>query len=294
MRKSPLVRKKRAKKALKKRKSSWFNTCQRSFGWIFITLFATLLLWWSIQTLYDTPTDTHADTHADAHISEHFHFTQAFDFTWPAHTPKDLVLEEKTFTIAYKKQHRGPIWGAYVVEKMHTPSAQALKFLPDKRLPLRLRLALQRQPKAPLEQRPLIVSEELAVSTLVQQKLQLQRNLTLQLPDFSENIWKKLALQTCQWAEAHGPLYVVSGVFYSRQNTRVPSHFYKVILLLKQKKQAAIAFFIPHTSHTQADIFQFAQSVDQLEKRLHMDFFPRTPQKLQDHLEAHLDLTFWQ
>ena len=290
MKPSSTLKRKKIKRKGKTSKKRRTGTCRGSFVWICAVLLAGLLMWWGVQALYDSS----ADTPIGPSTSEDFHFAQAFDFTWPSHTPKDMILEEKNFTIAYDKQHRGPIWAAYIVKKTNLSKPEASHFVPDSRLPLRLRLALRRKPKAPFGHYPLIVNEELATTEDIQNKLKLQRNLTLQLSDFYENIWKKLALYTCKWAEKYGPLYVVSGEVYDgRQNTRVPRHFYKVVLLLKDNQQAAIAFLIPHKAKPETDIFQFAQSVDQLEEQLRMDFFPRTPQELQSRVEASMDPAFW-
>ncbi len=122
-------------------------------------------------------------------------------------------------------------------------------------------------------------------------------NMSPQVPAFNMGIWRELEELTRDWARRFKRLYIVTGPVLSAplgqigfSKVSVPSAFYKVLLAPDQ--QRAIAFILPNQVSEKL-VTDYACSIDQVEARTGIDFFPKLLKGLDEELEGSLDKDAW-
>lgn len=124
-------------------------------------------------------------------------------------------------------------------------------------------------------------------------------NISPQHPELNRGVWRLLEEQVRRWACQYDTLYIVTGGDLSGRLQRieggigVPERFFKAILLYSDSECQAIAFLIPNEKQLSKDFFSYTMSIDSLETRLKMDFFPALPDDVEERIEAHADRLFW-
>lgn len=127
-------------------------------------------------------------------------------------------------------------------------------------------------------------------------------NMTPQLPDFNRGMWKDLEGMVRQWAVRFGEVTVVTGPVleksaaeYSsigKNNVSVPEFFYKALLAQNEGKYISIGFILPNKKCT-GTVFDYAVSVDEVERRTELDFFSRLPDSVEEFVESRTDYSLW-
>ncbi len=124
-------------------------------------------------------------------------------------------------------------------------------------------------------------------------------NIAPQNAPFNRGEWKRLEDAVRDFAVDDDSIFVVTGTIISKsKNTigansvAVPSYFYKAILDYKEPQIKAIAFIFPN-KEVDGDIYQYACSIDDLEKRTGINFFKNISEPLQTKIEATFDIGKW-
>ena len=139
-------------------------------------------------------------------------------------------------------------------------------------------------------------------------------NMSPQNPQFNRGIWKDLEAQVRTWVKEFGRAYVVSGPilnkdadkysFIGNNNVAIPEYFYKVILVPVYKdvtdraspddatSVAAIGFVIPNQD-CKDSFWNYAESIDQIEKITNLDFYSQLPDSWENRIEAQYVLDVW-
>ena len=115
----------------------------------------------------------------------------------------------------------------------------------------------------------------------------------------NEGGWAKLEEKVREWTARDSALLVFTGPVVSDGDTtlanchvRVPSAYYKVIMAPCVRPKRAIAFIYPN-GHSGGRLQQYAVSVDEVERRTGLDFFPTLSAKEQQRLESVVNLEAW-
>ncbi len=139
-------------------------------------------------------------------------------------------------------------------------------------------------------------------------------NMSPQKGGFNRGIWKNLEAQVRDWAQKFGRVYVVSGPVLEKaagsyatigvNAVAVPEFYYKVILAPlyeneadraskdDSKSVAAIGFILPNEK-SDASFFDYAVSVDEVEKRTGLDFFYALEDSTESESESSVNLSLW-
>ena len=112
----------------------------------------------------------------------------------------------------------------------------------------------------------------------------------------NEGGWAKLEEKVREWTVRDSALLVFTGPVVSNGDTtltsgqvKVPSAYFKVILAPCVRPMRAIAFIYPN-GHSGGRLSQYAVSVDEVERRTGLDFFPTLPATEQQRLESTVNL----
>ncbi|WP_440879305.1 DNA/RNA non-specific endonuclease [Tenacibaculum sp. C7A-26P2] len=124
-------------------------------------------------------------------------------------------------------------------------------------------------------------------------------NISPQKHKFNAGIWNKLEQKTRYWAKKYDQLYVVTGGILNnnlktigKENVSIPKEFYKIILDYSEPEIKAIAFLMPHEESTEP-LYEFVTSIDEIEKKTGIDFFPSLPNDLENRLEKSTQYKNW-
>ena len=115
----------------------------------------------------------------------------------------------------------------------------------------------------------------------------------------NEGGWSKLEEKVREWTDRDSALLVFSGPVIGNGDTtlasgrvRVPSAYYKIIMAPCVRPQRVIAFIYPN-GYSDGRLREYAVSVDEVEQRTGLDFFPTLPQAEQERLESRVNLEAW-
>ncbi len=124
-------------------------------------------------------------------------------------------------------------------------------------------------------------------------------NMSPQVPGFNRGIWKSLESRVRDWAVENGTVFVVTGGILSSglptigpDSVSVPEYFYKVILDYREPELKGIGFILPNQG-SKSSLKTYAVSIDSVEQRTSIDFFPLLPDTTENRLESSIDLKLW-
>ena len=101
------------------------------------------------------------------------------------------------------------------------------------------------------------------------------------------------------WADAKDGVYVFTGGVL-KENLRtigdervsVPQEFYKIVLDASNGNFTAIAFLIPNEPSS-ASFYEYATTIDAIEEKTGIDFFPKVSSSEEKQLESQVNLKNW-
>lgn len=139
-------------------------------------------------------------------------------------------------------------------------------------------------------------------------------NMTPQQYDFNGEIWARLESKVRSYSDMADTLYVVTGCLYkdskllsgnnSGFEVKIPTHYFKALLYRGKSTYAsangfmAAGFLLPHDASIRGgDFLDYIMSIDELEARTGIDFFPNLVgiigQAKADALEAEEPSKWW-
>ena len=111
--------------------------------------------------------------------------------------------------------------------------------------------------------------------------------------------WAKLEEKVREWTQRDSALLVFTGPVVSNGDSTlaggrvtIPSNYYKVVLAPCVRPVRAIAFIYPN-GRSGGRLRQYAVSVDEVERRTGLDFFPYLPAEEQQRIESPVNLDAW-
>ncbi len=127
-------------------------------------------------------------------------------------------------------------------------------------------------------------------------------NMSPQAPGLNREIWQYLEGQVREWAASYGKVYVVTGPVLEKpaenyesigeNQVSVPEFYYKVLLSPSGNSAKALGFIIPNRK-CEETFWDFAVSVDEVEKRTGLDFFSLLEDTVEDEIEKSKDISLW-
>jgi endonuclease G, mitochondrial len=233
--------------------------------------------------------------------SAEYYYTNSFDFAWPAYTQNDAIVEHLYYTVSYDEKNEQAKWIAYRL------SAENLKntlferqdnFMSDPAINTES-ASPDDYAKSGFDRGHLAPAADFTWTKEGLDESFYMSNISPQVPGFNRGIWKKLEEQVRTWAKANHKIYIVTGPVIDKKAKKigknkvsVPRYYYKAILDIQEPELKAIGFLMKNEKSSE-DIMSFAMSIDDLEKKTGLDFFPLVPDELEGKLEKALDKGLW-
>jgi len=127
----------------------------------------------------------------------------------------------------------------------------------------------------------------------------LTSNISPQNHDFNAGIWNRLEQKVRYWADSKDGVFVFTGgVLKERLKTigdervSVPEEFFKIVVDASGGNYKAIAFLIPNEPSS-ASFYDFATTIDTIEEKTGIDFFPKLTASEEKQLESQVNLKSW-
>ncbi|WP_430411670.1 DNA/RNA non-specific endonuclease [Kordia sp.] len=127
----------------------------------------------------------------------------------------------------------------------------------------------------------------------------LTSNISPQKHDFNAGIWNTLEHKVRYWAKKYDGVYVITGGILQdglktigNEEVAIPNYFYKILLDNTGGQTKMIAFLMPHKD-IDKPLYEFVVSVDEVERRTGIDFFPELEDAKENQLEASTSYKEW-
>ena len=125
-------------------------------------------------------------------------------------------------------------------------------------------------------------------------------NICPQREELNNKDWQYLEKQVRSWANKYGKVWVVSGPIIGdniygtigRDHVVVPDAFFKVVLVHDGKRYQSIAFVMGNDAERYW-LYDCALTVDELEARTGIDFYPALPDDIEEDTESRYSLSTW-
>lgn len=124
-------------------------------------------------------------------------------------------------------------------------------------------------------------------------------NISPQNHEFNTGIWNNLEQKVRYWAQKYKHLYVVTGGILTKNlktigkdKVAIPKEYYKIVLDYTQPEIKAIAFLMPN-KNSNKPLYEFVVTIDEIEQKTGIDFFPNLPNNIEKKLEASSNYKNW-
>lgn len=228
------------------------------------------------------------------------------EFVTPADTVDDrsyylpsghegTVITYPHFSLAYNEEHEQAEWVAYILTRQRLEGSRIArpdKYYPDTLIPQGSAEDKDYQGSG-YDRGHLVPAADMAFSPQAMHQTFAYSNISPQAHDVNTGTWRELEDNVRRWARRFKKLYIITGPVLQGESkgtigpheVTVPQAFYKVILDLSEPQQKAIGFIIPNEV-TYQPLYDFVVSIDEVEARTGLDFFPEL---MTDRTEALLE-----
>jgi endonuclease G, mitochondrial len=124
-------------------------------------------------------------------------------------------------------------------------------------------------------------------------------NISPQDHEFNAGIWNRLEQKVRYWANKYDGLYVITGGVLTNdletigsEDVAVPDYFYKVLVSKSKQNYKMIGFLLPNKDSDKA-LYEFVVSVDEIEQKTGIDFFPKLEDSIENNLEKSSSYKDW-
>lgn len=218
----------------------------------------------------------------------------------PASTTGAIVYHNN-YTLSYSEEHEQAEWVAYELKQSDLVKNNFDRpyFIEDKKV--KTKSADWRNYKnSGYDRGHLVPAGDRRMSFEAYKETFLTSNISPQERSFNTGIWNRLEQKTRYWAKKYDGVYVVTGGILKeglksigKERVSVPEEFYKIIVDVTNGNYKAIAFVIPNKP-TNKSLYKFAVSIDEVEDKTGIDFFPKLDDSIENDLEQKVDIRSWQ
>lgn len=227
-----------------------------------------------------------------------------------AHTTEYNGKVVANYSLEYvkSKQHARWVAFAYYHETAGNNTARTNAWDDDPQVPAEYRSQRNDYPYPPYDRGHIVASSDRVYSREANEQTFYYSNITPQYSHFNRNIWTQFEGVVRNWGRSDAfrdTLYVVKGgtiddriIEYTRPNNivPVPKYFYMALVNYKDQQYHGIAFWIEHRkdyNENNLSVSDYAISIDELEAKTGIDFFPNLPDEMENKVESRLDKSRW-
>ncbi len=221
------------------------------------------------------------------------------DFFLPSSTT-GVIIAHNFFTLSYSETHEQAEWVAYKLSDKDLVKNDFDRpyFIEDKSV--KTKSADWRNYKnSGYDRGHLCPAADRGFSYDAYKETFLTSNISPQNHEFNAGIWNRLEQKVRFWAEKYEGVYVVTGGVLQGdmkaigyENVSVPNTFYKIVMDVADGEYKTIAFLIPN-KNVSGSYYNYVVSIDEIEAKTGIDFFPNLPDAIENDLEKKVHLKAW-
>lgn len=206
------------------------------------------------------------------------------------------TIKRKGYTLSYNADYKTPHWVAWELTKKESKGKESRtdKFLPDPDI-RGAKAYTGDYTKSGYDRGHMAPAADMKWSRQAMEESFYMSNICPQNPNLNRGDWNDLEDKSRQWAKKYGAVYITCGPIYDNKKPKrignnkvaVPDAFYKVILVNDKKNPQAIGFIFPNKAGHKL-LKKYAVTVDSVEKRTGIDFFPALPDEIENRIEAEI------
>lgn len=226
--------------------------------------------------------------------------SEEFDDTFLPASTTGAIIKHNFFTLSYSEAHEQAEWVAYELSKSDLSRNDFKRpyFIEDKKV--KTKSADWRNYKnSGYDRGHLVPAGDRRISVEAYNETFFTSNISPQDREFNAGIWNRLEQKVRYWADKYDGVYVVTGGVLTGnmktigdENVSVPNEFYKIVVDVTDGNYKAIAFIIPNRPSSQS-FYEYVVSIDEIEAKTGIDFFPNLPDSIENNLEQMVDLKAW-
>ncbi|VGO21557.1 DNA/RNA non-specific endonuclease [Pontiella sulfatireligans] len=211
-------------------------------------------------------------------------------------------LDNRGYTVGYSESMRNPLWSAYRVFDVPRLSSgkRPSGFPSDART--RAKVVQGDYTHSGFDRGHMAPNYAIATryGEQAQKETFLMSNIIPQTPYVNRGMWKDLEMHVAKrYGRYFGEVWVICGPVFEKtvekldSGVPVPSHYYKIIADEHDGRLRVLAFLVEKRCPPYTRIKKRLVSIDEIEQRTGLDFFPELPERMQQELEAEPASRLW-
>ncbi len=231
------------------------------------------------------------------------------------HSADHELREFKYYSLCYRESYEQAEWSAECIKSsmLEKNATRSNDFRPDDKISTGSAI-LADYKSSGYDRGHLVPAADMSFNQDAMSETFYMSNMSPQAPQFNRGIWVNLETQVRAWAQKFGKIYVVSGPVLNKSaeefssigtnQVSVPEFYYKVILAPVYKDEddrntpedsesvMSIGFVIPNQK-CENEFWNYAVSIDEVEKLTNIDFFSQLEDSLENQVESAFNLENW-
>ena len=217
--------------------------------------------------------------------------------------PDHQIRRFKNYVVCYRESYEQAEWAAYCLEKeeLVKNASRGDDFRADPEITTGS-ATLADYKKSGYDRGHLAPAADFAFSEEAMSESFFLSNMSPQAPGLNREIWQYLEGQVRTWADRFGKVYVITGPVLEKpaeaydsigeNQVSIPEFYYKVLLVPTHESLMSIGFIIPNKK-CKDTFWDYAVTIDEVERRTGLDFYSLLDDHLEDKLESEYALENW-
>lgn len=219
----------------------------------------------------------------------------------PFISKSDIIVSHSYYTLCYSNEYEQASWVAYKIslEREYGIAKRKDDFRADPEVPGGSANPADYK-KSGYDKGHLCPAADMSFSVKAMSESFFMSNMSPQKPQFNRGIWKELEEKVRMWGLKNKLIYVTTGPVILKNckyigvknKIAVPAYYFKVILDYSPPEYKGIGFIMKNEGSSR-NLFDFAVSIDSVEKFTGLDFFVALPDALEKDIEKNLNTGDW-
>ena len=227
--------------------------------------------------------------------------TSEFDQSFLPTSTTGSIIKHTTYSLSYAEAHEQAEWVAYELLREHLEKNDFERpyFIEDRSV--KSKSADWRNYKnSGYDRGHLCPAGDRRFDYNAYKETFLTSNISPQNNKFNAGVWNSLEQKVRFWAEKYDGVYVITGGVLKNglksigeERVSIPDEFFKIVLDVSDGRYKAIGFLI-RNEPVNKSFYEFAVTIDAIEAKTGIDFFPNLSEDIEKKLEGSIDLKAWE
>lgn len=223
-----------------------------------------------------------------------------FDDTYLPKSTTGTIVAHSYFTLSYSEEHEQAEWIAYELQKKQLSRNEIERpdFVQDRSVGSGS-ADWRNYKNSGYDRGHLCPAGDRRFNYDAYHETFLTSNISPQDREFNGGIWNRLEQKVRYWARQNDGVFVITGGVLKNglnrigdEDVSVPEEFYKIVVDKANGSYKTIAFLIPNQPSDRS-FYEYAVSIDEIEEKTGIDFFPNLSEAIESKLESSVDLKSW-